>query len=84
MTTTSDWQPIDTAPKDGTRIQVRARNMGGAWMHPFTAWWAENTAPDAFFTHFWADRLDAEGHPVNCYHPPLEWRPLEEVDDATS
>lgn len=37
---TSEWQPIETAPKDGTRILLWA----GAWRHPFVGF-ADSVTP---------------------------------------
>ncbi len=69
-----NWQPIDTAPRDGTRILARAKNGAGLWTEPCVVWWAKNTCVDEpFITHFWADGVDEDGYPTNCYHAPIEW-----------
>jgi hypothetical protein len=42
----SDWQPIETAPKDGTRVLIAHTNvwMAVAWFWPCNMHWTEDTA----------------------------------------
>lgn len=63
-----DWQPIDTAPRDGTRILARSKNGGGFWTEPCVVWWAENAG--------WDCDPDEDGHPMIIYHPLIEWVPI--------
>lgn len=81
----NEWQPIETAPKDGSRIWARAQNSAKRWMEPSIVWWAQNTAvDDPWIVAFWADRLSEQGNPINCYHTPLEWMPIPEGADVTN
>lgn len=60
-----EWEPIRTAPKDGTPIVVIAKNGGGFWTLPIVTWW-ENKLNG----YWWAD----EGKVL--YHAPLYWLPI--------
>ena len=56
----AEWQPIETAPKDGTRILV-ASKMGGVYL---VSWWkGKRTA-----------RWDNGARPL--YSTPTHWHPL--------
>ena len=65
------WQPIETAPKDGTNVLLlnRAGNMAcGMWMESRglgTGWFLRGgSGPDLFF---------------NYHHGPTHWMPLPEA-----
>jgi hypothetical protein len=58
-----NWQPIETAPRDGTRILVRSKNGAGIWTDPCVAWWLDG----------WKCSPGDDGQPMIVYHPPLEW-----------
>ncbi|GJH22477.1 hypothetical protein CBA19CS22_38065 [Caballeronia novacaledonica] len=58
------WQPMETAPKDGTRILVRRAEM----VEPVTiAYWS--MVECRFVTPITAD-----------WHPPTGWMPLPSAD----
>jgi hypothetical protein len=61
----SGWQPIDTAPKDGTRVLI--------------ALWAWNQ-PNTERLYYWAEFCEGEWcEPDNLdiqYFAPTHWRPL--------
>ncbi len=49
------WQPIDTAPKDGT--QILAFEIGGY----FNCWWHDN----GYGEQYWMDEADSEPNPTH-------------------
>lgn len=66
-----DWQPIKTAPRDGTRIRVR-RDMGESFgMVTGTAYWYGSGAISG-----WIARGDGVFGELGLAQP-TEWKPLE-------
>lgn len=68
----SEWRPIETAPKDGTRIQLGFENMRGFnviahWTDG--GWSAAGTGQHAIYLH---------GRP-----PPTHWMPLTDPPFTT-
>lgn len=58
------WQPIETAPKDGTWVLTIGKNGAGFWTIPQTVRW----------TGLWESPVhDAR---VEAYHQPTHWMPL--------
>lgn len=58
------WQPIETAPKDGTWVLAVGKNGAGRWTTPQTVRW----------TGLWESPVhDAR---VEVYHQPTHWMPL--------
>jgi hypothetical protein len=70
---TDTWQPIETAPKDGTYVLVYPATWGG--MSCSVAQWAEDKyakTPRPFWT-----RLDDLGKvTISRQKPPTHWQPL--------
>ena len=70
----TDWQPIETAPKDGTRVLLIGKNGANRWMRPFVGYWTPRYA--------WSlDVYDFESVLTN-YHPPTHWMPLPPTPTA--
>ena len=75
----SEWQPIETAPKDGTRILLGGRwlpfdiNPGGGWFAGVFSWTTISGNPDAD-DYFWLGDgpSDASHYNVDFTH----WHPL--------
>lgn len=64
----SEWQPIETAPKDGTNVLLvnRKGNMA-AGMFMDGAWWLRGgNHPNIFF---------------NGHHGPTHWMPLPKAPE---
>ena len=74
------WQPIETAPKDGTSILIYGGtyNDNEGYYHdmecrfPTLAFWSGNYMP-----HWHGDNLD--GHDRWNVHQPTHWMPLPEA-----
>lgn len=66
----SEWQPIETAPKDGTRILLHTR------------WDGDEITPDAFdeVQIGWWDDGNALDDPASIWHRPARWE-LDKVGD---
>lgn len=65
-----DWKPIETAPKDGTRILLfqRGKVVCGSWdEQPL------NSKPKPFWSH---DRIRVFGVTDARENPPTHWMPL--------
>lgn len=73
----SDWQPIETAPKDGTVILVK--HTRGTWIYP------KDPAKINCVVVFWNgnDRFSQFG-PDNFYEEELSyWMPITEPPEDT-
>jgi hypothetical protein len=68
-----DWQPIETAPRDGTYILLGWFLEGGGGGHPEVAFWHSTK-------QLWCSSrlLNAEG-----YYSPTHWQPLPEPPKET-
>ena len=68
----SEWQPIETAPKDGTPVLVaQPRDKHGWWIDVAENFYEVDEHLDA--TDKWLGR---ESHSVSCR--PTHWMPLPE------
>jgi hypothetical protein len=67
-----DWQPIETAPKDGTTVLVWPPSKAGTMT---CAVWASRHSPWARLWPYWR-RLDVSGHDRSRKTPPTHWAPL--------
>ena len=59
----AQWQPISTAPKDGTDILLRGGKNSGRWIR--TAYWAKRTE------HWCVDMVGGQS-----FTEPTHWMPL--------
>jgi hypothetical protein len=74
-----DWQPIETAPRDGTRILVGGYSPNRDEHYVYLAWWAiphEAALPRQGYWRYDGDKacLDASIHS----HGAAYWMPLPE------
>lgn len=73
----SEWQPIETAPRDGTFVLGCVKPPSGAWIEEYEQWQAPRTVcwrgfhPNAPGKKQWRD---ANGRPFL----PTHWQPLPE------
>lgn len=70
----SDWRPIETAPKDGTRILVWALHYGRFRDIAFARW--EDLRPEP--SDYWSDGRLGPGWYVSgaSFVEPTHWRPV--------
>lgn len=67
------WQPIETAPKDGTKIIAMAKYgdvMAVSWLTAEESAWEDNGHPDDYCSVWW-DGVDA-------VYSLVYWMPLPE------
>lgn len=67
----SEWQPIETAPKDGSHILV-----GGPWMPVCEVSW--HKATDWDYPGWRCGRFGAKGYDDLGAYEPTHWMPLPE------
>ncbi len=67
MSEATQWQPIETAPKDGTEILIGRFDEDGSEWYATAEWWVRSWA------FMWAKNID---HPVLIDFEPTHWRPL--------
>lgn len=77
------WQPIESAPKDGTRILL------GYSTHIFTGVWAVcGEWDDERYTKlrrgYWKHEMHFAGVLAMRSNPPTHWQPLPEPPDTTA
>ncbi len=63
----SEWQPIDTAPKDGTLILAYARRKGKPYFR--VTWWRQESDRVGYVG--WGEFNDT-------YWPATHWMPISE------
>lgn len=70
----SEWQPIETAPKDGTPILVSNPERAGVWIAHYNAVYQSGFRPD----NPWAClMLNVRWHPnQRASMKPTHWMPL--------
>ena len=68
--TSGGWQPIETAPKDGTQVDVWCPELGGGYR-----------VADAWVDHAGNWRCYFDNN-VRWAHQPTHWRPLPPAPDA--
>jgi len=69
----SDWQPIETAPKDGTYVMVWPPTYSGAVSCAVWDWQTDHKRPRPFW-----QRLDTDSAWTSRNHPPTHWMPVPE------
>jgi hypothetical protein len=67
------WQPIETAPKDGTTVLLIDRRVGGG--HPFAAAWVEQNG-----CALWKDSEGVNGFFDGFF---TDWMPIYEIPTLT-
>ena len=69
-----EWQPIDTAPRDGTRVLLS--NAHGVWMAEYRPVCTSGYRPDS---PWFSVMLNHEHIPrVGRHNKPTHWMPLPE------
>jgi len=85
----SEWQPIETAPKDGTTVLLGYYNRSGKWRTVRGCWYS-----DAQIAEDWEEPHDGEAgwyetaenadDTPNCWNcSPTHWMPLPTPPEQT-
>lgn len=74
-----EWQPIESAPKDGTRVLLWVpRDLDGKCLR-LGFWWSSETLEYGQVTHrnqYWFTGLCASFNPSSPAPEPTHWAPL--------
>lgn len=75
----TSWQPIETAPKDGTRVLVATKAA------VYIAKYGEYRKEDSYFYGWYEYDCDDPWYSTDFqYHPLTHWRPLPELPEASN
>jgi len=70
----SDWRPIETAPKDGTIIDIGGRAFDGVFERWCNAHWEDRGGEEGTWRGPWSDGYESE-LPDDRF-VPTHWMPL--------
>jgi hypothetical protein len=71
-----NWQPIETAPKDGTPVVVTNPESGGIWIAKYQPVYTSGYRPD---NPWFSLMLNTHWHPNRWASlVPTQWQPLPE------
>jgi hypothetical protein len=79
----AEWRPIETAPKDGTRVHLYFPVFGNRPRQEFGGWDAQphNTKPKPFWS---GDGERVYGIQWYRNYPPTHWKPLPAPPDSAA
>ncbi len=72
-----DWQPIDTAPKDGTSILVCCPAANNIFIAAWRTWYSEGLRGDV--TAWWSNGAKNAYQPDQLILKPEGWMPLPKL-----
>ena len=70
---TDEWQPIDTAPRDGTAVLLGSR--GGSWIGKYLPVYGSGYVPD----NPWFSLILNHDHMGEKWFKPTHWKPLPDT-----
>lgn len=73
-----EWQPIETAPQDGTLIVLGARN--GVWLGKYQPVYGSGYRPE----NPWSSMLLNHDHMAERYTRPTHWMPMPAAPSTPS
>lgn len=82
----SEWQPIETAPKDGTRI-ILAQNGGvevGSWHAEDSGYYETISSTASERKQRWVQTSDGYWTGLDEIYDPTHWMPLPSPPDHTT
>ena len=80
----SEWQPIETAPKDGRTMLVGYLNSHGNWRTMRGRWYSQDTIeeewedPDLAGEGWYETVVESDEYPNCWWTTPTHWMPLPE------
>ena len=81
MTHATDWQSIETAPKDGTEVLIACPEASNIFIGAFRTWYSDTLRGDV--TGWWSNGAKNSYQPEQLLLKPTYWMPLPELPNAT-
>lgn len=80
----TQWQPIETAPKDGKKVLIVANGVIYAawWNSEFENQWDEETSEYRYVGAWTDDAVESFGYETVASYEPTHWMPLPDPPEA--
>ena len=78
----AEWQPIETAPKDGTAVLAACPQAANIFIAAWRTWRSDALRGDV--TGWWSNGAKNAYQPDQLIIQPTHWQPLPPLPDGTA